>query len=58
MKIRFPHVKRASWRDRFVEIARQVEAGSAPRSLVIAAGIRARARIASAKGLTHLRLEA
>jgi hypothetical protein len=58
MKIRFPNLKRASWRERFVEIARQVEAGSAPRSLVIAARIRARARIASPKGLTHVRLEA
>jgi hypothetical protein len=55
MKIRFPRPKRTSWRDRFLEIARQVEAGSAPRSLVIAARLRARSRIASTGGLRHIR---
>ncbi len=52
MKTRFPTVKRA-WRDRFVEIARQVEAGSAPRSLVVAAGLKARSR-AFAAGTSNL----
>jgi hypothetical protein len=55
MKIRFYSTKRASWRDRFVEIARQVEAGSAPVALVVAAGLRARARAAAASGLRHIR---
>jgi hypothetical protein len=54
MKIRFPQMKRASWRDRFVEISRAVDAGTAPRSLVVAAGLRARARAAS-NGLRHVR---
>ena len=48
MKIRNPNEPRASWRDRFLEIARQVEAGKAPRALVIAAGLRARPRISAA----------
>jgi hypothetical protein len=55
MKTRFPTVKSA-WRDRFVEIARQVEAGSAPRSLVVAAGLRARK--ARAMGALALRARA
>ena len=55
MKIRFPSANRATWRNRFIEIARQVEAGSAPRSLVIAAGLRARSRIASQGALRHVR---
>ena len=42
MKIRFPATHRRSWRERFVEIARQAEAGQAPRALVIAAGLKAR----------------
>ncbi|MGZ5032482.1 MAG: hypothetical protein ACXWAC_04720 [Usitatibacter sp.] len=42
MKIRFHTVKRATWRNRFVEIAREVEGGSAPIALVVAAGLRAR----------------
>jgi hypothetical protein len=55
MKTRFPTIKSA-WRDRFVEIARQVEAGSAPRSLVVAAGLRARK--ARAMGALALRARA
>ena len=47
MKIRFPTVRRASWRDRFLEIARQAEGGSAPRALVVAAGLRLRLRASS-----------
>ena len=43
MKIRIPSDRRASWRDRFVEIARQVE-GTAPRAMVAAAGLRLRMR--------------
>ena len=42
MKIRFPATHRRTWRDRFVEIARQVEATQAPRALVIAAGLKLR----------------
>ena len=52
MKTRFPTVRHA-WRDRFVEIARQVEAGSAPLSLVVAAGLKARSR-ALAGSTSHL----
>jgi hypothetical protein len=44
MKIRILSARRATWRDRFLEIARQVESGNAPRSLVVAAGLRARPR--------------
>ena len=55
MKIRFRTVKRASWRNRFVEIARQVEGGSAPIALVVAAGLRARSRAAAAGTLRHIR---
>ena len=55
MKIRFPAANRATWRNRFIEISRQVEAGSAPRSLVIAAGLRSRSRIASAGAPSQLR---
>jgi len=42
MKIRFPATNRRTWRDRFVEIARQAEATQAPRALVIAAGLKLR----------------
>lgn len=42
MKIRFPATHRRTWRDRFVEIARQAEASQAPRALVIAAGLKPR----------------
>ena len=41
MKIKNPD-PRSTWRDRFLEIARQVESGNAPRSLVVAAGLRPR----------------
>ncbi len=45
MKIRFPANHRRSWRDRFVEIARQAEGSiQAPRALVIAAGLKLRRR--------------
>lgn len=45
MKIRVPFEPRASWRDRFLEIARQVEGGqAAPRALVVAAGLKLRLR--------------
>ena len=50
MKIKKATEPRATWRDRFLEIARQVEAGRAPRALVIAAGLRARPRISAAAG--------
>ena len=42
MKIRFPATHRRTWRDRFLEIARQAEANQAPRALVIAAGLKLR----------------
>jgi hypothetical protein len=42
MKIRILSERRATWRVRFLEIARQVESGNAPRSLVVAAGLRPR----------------
>ena len=44
MKIRIPFERRASWRHRFLEIARQVEGAHAPRALVVAAGLRLRTR--------------
>lgn len=44
MKIRITSLRRATWRDRFLEIARQVESGKAPRSLVVAAGLHPRPR--------------
>lgn len=44
MKIRVPFERRASWRDRFLEIARQAEGAKAPRALVVAAGLRLRER--------------
>ena len=45
MKIRFPASNQRTWRDRFVEIARQAEGSSqAPRVLVIAAGLKLRRR--------------
>ena len=50
MKIKTPNEPRASWRDRFLEIARQVEAGRAPRALVIAARLSSRPRISAAAG--------
>ena len=50
MKIRTAKETRAKWRDRFLEIARQVEAGRAPRVLVVAAGLRQRPRISAAAG--------
>ena len=49
MKIKNANDTRAKWRDRFLEIARQVEAGKAPRVLVIAARLR-RPRISAAAG--------
>jgi hypothetical protein len=55
MKIRFHTVKRATWRNRFVEIARQVEGGSAPIALVVAAGLRARSRAEAFSALRHIR---
>ena len=44
MKIRIPSERRPSWRDRFVEISRQVEGERAPRALVVAAGLKLRLR--------------
>ena len=46
MKIRTPITRRASWRDRFVEIARQVEGLEVRSGVVLAAGLRPRARMA------------
>ena len=44
MKIRIPSDRRASWRDRFLEIARQADGVSAPQAIVAAAGLRLRLR--------------
>ena len=43
MKVRAHTERRASWRNRFLEIARQVEGSTAPRAIV-AAGLRLRLR--------------
>ena len=50
MKIRIPSDRRASWRDRFVEIARQVDGTTAPRAIV-AAGLRLRMRTSAFAGM-------
>jgi hypothetical protein len=44
MKIGFPALRRSTWRDRFVEIAREAQAAQAARSWVIASGLRLRRR--------------
>ena len=49
MKIRSPYEQRATWRDRFLEIARQVEADKSPRALALAA-LGRRPRISAAAG--------
>ena len=46
MKIRSPIARRASWRDRFLEIARQVEAIEVRSGAALASGLRPRARMA------------
>jgi hypothetical protein len=47
MKIRTPiAARRASWRDRFLEIARQVEGLEVRTGAALAAGLRPRARMA------------
>ena len=46
MKIRTPITRRATWRDRFLEIARQVEGIEARTGAALAAGLRPRARMA------------
>jgi hypothetical protein len=46
MKNRNAIVRRATWRDRFLEIARQVEAIEARSGAALASGLRARARMA------------
>jgi hypothetical protein len=47
MKIRTPiAARRASWRDRFLEIARQVEGLEVHSGAALAAGLRPRARMA------------
>jgi len=46
MRIRNAIAHRPTWRDRFVEIARQVEALDARASAVLASGLRPRARMA------------
>ena len=55
MKIRFPATYRRSWRDRFIEIARQAEATQAPRALVIAAGLRLRRHTSAFASLKRAR---
>ena len=45
MKVRIPTARRATWRDRFLEIARQVEGIEARTGAVLAAGLRTRARM-------------
>lgn len=44
MKIRVPFEPRASWRERFVQIAREVQGARAPRRLVVAAGLKLKMR--------------
>ena len=47
MKIRTPiSARRATWRDRFLEIARQVDGIEVRPGAVLAAGLRPRARMA------------
>ena len=46
MKIRTPTARRATWRDRFLEIARQVEGIEVRSGAALAAGLRPRARMA------------
>ena len=46
MKIKTAIARRATWRDRFVEIARQVEALDARTQAALASGLRPRARMA------------
>jgi hypothetical protein len=46
MKIRNTIIRRATWRDRFLEIARQVEAIEVRSGAALASGLRARARMA------------
>ena len=55
MKIRFPANHRRTWRDRFVEIARQAEATQAPRALVIAAGLKLRRQSSAFGALRRIR---
>lgn len=56
MKIRFPANNGRTWRDRFVEIARQAEGTSqAPRALVIAAGLKLRRRTSAFASLGRAR---
>ncbi|HYC35653.1 MAG TPA: hypothetical protein VEC19_04470 [Usitatibacter sp.] len=55
MKIRTTHLeRRAAWRQRFIEIARQVEGARAP-AAVVAAGLRARMRSTGLAGLRRSR---
>ena len=46
MNPRNPSARRATWRDRFLEIARQVEGIEARTGRALAAGLRPRARMA------------
>ena len=46
MKIRNTVIRRATWRDRFLEISRQVEAIEVRSGTALASGLRARARMA------------
>lgn len=46
MRFRNDIIHRPTWRDRFLEIARQVEALDARASAAIASGLRPRARMA------------
>lgn len=56
MKIRFPATHRRTWRERFVEIARQAEAADqAPRALVIAAGLKLRRQASAFASLRRAR---
>ena len=46
MNIRTPTTRRATWRDRFLEISRQVEGLEVRSGAALAAGLRPRARMA------------
>lgn len=53
MNVRSPTAPRARWRDRFVEIARQVETDGAAHAAGPVAGLRLRARIHGARLLAQ-----
>ena len=57
MNSRFPSSKAPSWRDRFLEIARQVE-GELSRPVAVPSGLRPRSRMAGFATLRRTRRSA